>query len=238
MAHERSICLNSENSIAMIAPIVQSTDGVTIVGGGPVSAAEFRLSLARAPRIIAADGGADRVLAAGYLPEAVVGDFDSISDLAKATVGKDRLFPILEQMTTDFDKALRSVDAPFTLALGFAGARIDHGLAVLNTLVRHPTRRCIVIGPRDVVFHAPARLHLVLKRGDRLSLFPMAPVTGRSTGLDWPTDGIAFAPDGMIGTSNRVTEGPVTLAMDGPGMLVILPRARLDAALTALLAAG
>jgi len=238
MAHERSICLNSENSIAMIAPIVQSTDGVTIVGGGPVSAAEFRLSLARAPRIIAADGGADRVLAAGYRPEAVVGDFDSISDLAKATVGPDRLFPIPEQMTTDFDKALRSVDAPFTLALGFTGARVDHGLAVLNTLVRHPTRRCIVIGPRDVVFHAPARLDLTLRRGDRLSLFPLAPVTGRSMGLEWPIDGIAFAPDAMIGTSNRVTDGPVTLAMTGPGMLVILPRARLDAAITALLAAG
>lgn len=238
MAHERSICLNSENSIAMIAPIVQSTAGVTIVGGGPVSAAEFRLSLARAPRIIAADGGADRVLAAGYLPEAVVGDFDSITDHARNTIGPARLFPILEQMTTDFDKALRSVDAPFTLALGFAGARIDHGLAVLNSLVRHPDRRCIVIGPRDVVFHAPSRLQLALRRGDRFSLFPMAPVTGDSTGLDWPTGGIAFAPHGMIGTSNRVTEGPVTLAMDGPGMLVILPRTRLDAALTALLAAG
>ncbi len=76
MAHERSNCLNSENSITMNAPIVQSTDGVTLVGGGPVSQAEFRLALARAPRILAADSGADRALAAGHRPEAVVGDFD------------------------------------------------------------------------------------------------------------------------------------------------------------------
>lgn len=235
MAHERSTCLNSDDSITMNTPIVQSSEGVTLVGGGPVSRAEFRLATARAPRILAADGGADRALAAGYPPEAVVGDFDSISDMARTTLGAARLFPIPEQLTTDFDKALRSVDAPFTLALGFAGARIDHGLAVFNTLVRHADRRCIVIGPRDVVFHAPAHLNLRLIPGDRLSLFPMAPVTGRSTGLEWPIDGLAFAPDGMIGTSNRVTARDVTLRMDGPGMLVILPRARLDAVLRSLL---
>lgn len=234
MAHERSTCLNSENSIAMNRPIVESSGGVTLVGGGPVSRAEFRLATARAPRILAADGGADRALAAGYRPEAVVGDFDSISDMARDTLA-DRLFPIPEQLTTDFDKALRSVAAPFTLALGFAGARIDHGLAVFNTLVRHADRRCLVIGPRDVVFHAPTQLDLALRPGDRLSLFPMAPVTGRSTGLEWPIDGLAFAPDGMIGTSNRVTARHVRLDFDGPGMLVILPRARLDAALRSLL---
>lgn len=238
MAHERSICLNSKDNIAMNTPIVQSPDGVTLVGGGPVSKAEFRLAISRAPRLVAADSGADRALAAGYLPEAVVGDFDSISDAAKARLGQGRLFPIPEQMTTDFDKALRSVEAPFTLALGFAGARVDHGLAVFNSLVRHPSRRCLVIGPRDVIFHAPPSLDLALKPGDRLSLFPMQPVTGRSTGLEWPIDGLDFAPQGMIGTSNRVTAPKVQLQMDGPGMLVILPRARLDAALRSLLPEG
>jgi thiamine pyrophosphokinase len=66
----------------------------------------------------------------------------------------------------------------------------------------------------------------------------MAPVTGRSTGLEWPIDGIRFAPDGMIGTSNRVDAPRVSLTFDGPGMLVIVPRRRLDAAIKALRAAG
>jgi len=238
MAHERSICPNSENSIAMNRPVVQSSGGVTLVGGGPVSRTDLRLATARAPRILAADGGADRALAHGYRPEAVVGDFDSISDTAKASLGPDILFPIPEQLTTDFDKALRSVEAAFTLALGFTGARIDHGLAVFNALVRHHHRRCIVIGPRDVVFHTPPALDLALTPGDRFSLYPMAPVTGRSTGLEWPIDGIAFAPDGMIGTSNRVTARHVRIETDAPGLLVILPRARLDAALRSLLGPG
>ena len=170
-------------------PIVDSSDGVTLVGGGPVSPALMRLALARAPRIVGADGGADRILALGHMPEAVVGDFDSISSAARARLA-GKLFPVAEQATTDFDQ--------------------------------------------DVVFLCPPEMRLRMRRGDRLSLWPLAAVTGRSTGLEWPIDGINFAPDGMIGTSNRVTAPDVLLKMDAPGMLAILPRNRLDAALTAL----
>jgi thiamine pyrophosphokinase len=76
-----------------------------------------------------------------------------------------------------------------------------------------------------------------MRPGDPLSLFPLAPVTGDSEGLEWPLAGLAFAPWGMIGTSNRVVAPRVRLAFDGPGMVAILPRARLDVAITALLAA-
>lgn len=213
--------------------IVESSEAVTLVGGGPVTKALLHQALARAPRIVGVDGGADRVLRLGHLPEVVVGDLDSLSSTAREQLA-DRLFLIPEQITTDFDKALRSVSAPFVLALGFAGARIDHGLAVLTALAAHPDRTCLVLGPQDVVFHVPPRLDLSLRRGDRFSLFPMTRLTGRSTGLDWPLDGQDFAPDGLIGTSNRVSDGAVSLTMDAPGMLAILPRTRLDAAITAL----
>ncbi len=216
--------------------IVQSLEAITLVGGGPVSKAELALAQRFAPRVMAADGGADHCLRHGVMPQAVIGDFDSISAAAMAAIPASRLHRITEQDSTDFDKALRAIAAPFVLALGFAGARVDHGLAVFNALVRLADRPCIVIGPRDVVFHAPARVHLQMRMGDRVSLFPMAPVTGRSTGLHWPIDGIAFAPAGLIGTSNRASLREVDLSFDGPGMLVILPRARLDQAIAAVTA--
>lgn len=221
----------------MNPPIVDTDHGVTLVGGGPVAARDLRLALARAPVAVAADGGAARLLAAGQLPQAVIGDFDSLPAALRATIPPDRLYPLPDQATTDFDKALRSVTAPFVLALGFAGARMDHGLAVLNALVRHAARPCLVLGPRDLAFAAPPRLALDMAPGDVLSLFPLARVTGRSSGLEWPIDGLDFAPDGFIGTSNRVTERRVRLDFDAPGMIVILPRRRLDAAIRALRAA-
>lgn len=217
----------------MNRPIVQSSGGITLVGGGPVGPALFRNSTKIAPRIVAADSGADRCLALGAEPEAVIGDMDSVSPRARAILGPSRFHPIPEQDTTDFDKALRSLVAPFILAVGFAGARIDHGLAVLTGLVRSP-QRCLLLGPQDVVFHAPPALDLELRRGDRFSLYPMAPLTGESRGLDWPIDGLEFSPALRVGTSNRVTSGRVSLRLSGPGMLCILPRARLDQALAAL----
>lgn len=213
--------------------IVESPVGVTLIGGAPAGVRALRRALKLAPCLVAADGGADQALAAGVMPRAVIGDFDSISPAARAAIPPGRLHPMAEQETTDFDKALRSVAAPFVLALGFAGARIDHGLAAFNTLVRHPDRICLVLGAQDVVFLCPPEITLRLRVGDRLSLFPMGPVTGRSTGLRWPVDRIGFAPDGLIGTSNVVSAPEVRLSFDAPRMLAILPLARLGAVLSA-----
>lgn len=218
----------------MNLPIVQSTQGVTLAGGGPFSARDLRLALARAPLAVAADSGADRLLRFGVMPQAVIGDMDSISPRAKAEIPVARQHLVAEQVTTDFDKALRSIDAPLVLALGFAGARLDHGLAAFATLIARAERRCILLGPQDLAFAAPSRLELSLQPEEALSLFPLAQVTGRSEGLEWPIEGIRFAPDGMIGTSNRVVARRVVLEFDCKGMLVILPRKRLDAAIRAL----
>lgn len=222
----------------MNQPIVESSCGVTLVAGGPVRRRDLALALARAPRLVAADGGGDRALAHGHCPEAVIGDLDSLSAAARDRLGPARLHLVAEQESTDFDKALRAIAAPFVLAVGTGGGRIDHALAVLNALVRHRDRVCLLIGPQDVVFHAPPRfdLRLRLRLGDRLSLFPLAPVSGESTGLRWPIAGLAFAPGGRIGTSNAVIAPLVSLRFDAPGMLVVLARARLDAALDGLVA--
>jgi thiamine pyrophosphokinase len=218
----------------MKSAIVQSTRGITLAGGGPFGQRDLRLCLSQAPVAVAADGGADRMLRLGVMPEAVIGDFDSISDAARSEIPIEKQHVVPEQSTTDFDKALRAIVAPFVLALGFAGARLDHGLAAMHTLVSHPGRRCILIGPSDLAFAAPARLELSLAPGEPFSLFPMAAVTGRSEGLEWPIKGLSFSPAGQIGTSNRVVARRVVLEFDSPGMLVILPRRRLDAAIRAL----
>lgn len=217
----------------MQSPLVESEHGVTLVGGAPVSGPLLARALAHAPRLVAVDGGADRALRLGHRPEAVVGDLDSISARARAQLA-DRLHHIAEQDTTDFDKALRSVAAPFVLALGFSGARLDHGLSVLNALARHAERRCLILSGQDIAFLAPPRLTLRLPRKSRLSLFPLGPVHGTSLGLRWPINGLTFAPDARIGTSNEVSDPDVQLSFNARRMLVILPRARLSAVLDGL----
>lgn len=206
----------------MKAAIVQSQGGVTLAGGAAFSRSLLKKALDLAPVMVAADSGADRLLALGQEPAAVIGDFDSVSDQARARLA-GRLHEIAEQETTDFDKALRSVDAPFVLGVGFDGARLDHGLAALNGLVRHPDRVCILLGAKDLVCLAPMEIEMRLPVGMRLSLFPMGAVTGESEGLRWPLQGVAFAPDAMIGTSNEVSAARVRLRFSVRKMLLIAP---------------
>lgn len=215
-------------------PIVESQTGVTLIAGGPVLSRDLRAALARAPVVVAADGGADRALALGVRPAAVIGDMDSISAATLAQLGTV-VHAVPEQESTDFDKALRNIRAPFVLALGCLGGRVDHELAVLSVLIRRQSMPCLLIGREDVVFAAPPMLQIAMQAGDRFSLFPMAQVTGRSSGLKWPIAGIDFAPNARGGTSNEAF-GTVRLEMDAPGMLVIVPRNRLAAALDALTA--
>jgi len=216
------------------AKIVNVATMVTVLGGGELDSADLDAVLTRAPVLVAADGGADAALAAGLMPDAVIGDLDSLTDAARARIDARRIHEISEQNSTDFDKALRSISAPLVLAVGCSGARIDHELAAYHVLIAGKGPRCILVGSHDIVFAAPPRLRLELTACARVSLFPMAPVTGRSEGLRWPIDALAFAPDARIGTSNEATDGVVRLEFDSAGMLIILPKRFLDAAITGL----
>ena len=216
------------------AMIVRTATMVTILGGGECDVTDLSAALSRAPVLVAADGGAGAALAAGHVPDAVIGDLDSLRPADRAALDPARIHAIAEQNSTDFDKALRSVEAPGAIAVGFTGARLDHELAVYHTLVVRRRPPCVLLGSRDIIFAAPPELSLDLDPGSRVSLFPMAPVTGRSTGLRWPIDGIAFAPDRRIGTSNMAVAGKVTIRFDAPGMLVILPKRFLDVAIRAV----
>jgi len=213
--------------------IVDARETITLIGGAALSETRLSQAIALGPRAIAADGGADTALAHGIVPEAVIGDFDSISMIAKTELPPERLHHIPEQDSTDFDKCLSRISAPLIIAVGFSGARMDHQLACFNGLVRRAEQPCLLLGEDDLVFLCPPSLHLDLKAGTRLSLFPMGAVEGVSDGLRWPISGLNFAPDGQIGTSNEAT-GPVDLVMTSPKMLMILPADCLELAVTAL----
>jgi thiamine pyrophosphokinase len=207
--------------------IVQTSKNVTLVGAGRAGKGILRAALVHAPYLVAADGGAELVLNYGKTPKKVIGDFDSIPKAVLAKIPVSRQHRIAEQDSTDFEKCLRSIRAPLILGVGFLGRRLDHQLAALSALVRNAASPCVLLGKKDVVFHLHGAMALDLEPGSRLSLFPLRAVRGTSQGLEWPIDGLEFAPGGRIGTSNRVLQGPVRLAFDGPGMLVILPRAAL-----------
>lgn len=212
---------------------VEFYEPVTLLGGGEVTPADLHHALGLACRLVAVDGGANMALAEGVMPDLVIGDFDSVTGATLAAIPADRQIRVAEQSTTDFEKCLMRLRAPFLLGLGFLGPRVDHTLAVFNALIGYADALCLLAGAGDLVFAAPPRLRLNLPIGTRFSLFPMAPCRGSSLGLRWPIVGLNFAPGGVIGTSNEVS-GPVELTFEAAGMLVILPVETLAPVLTAL----
>lgn len=206
---------------------------ITLLGGGDVDKDALSEALLLAPKIIAADGGVNVAQALGHSAEWVVGDLDSADRQILAQMDAANVLFVAEQETTDFEKCLMRISAPFILGLGFTGPRFDHTLAAWNALAKYPDRACILIGTRDLAFLAPRRLAIDLDPGARLSVFPLAPVRGRSRGLRWPIDGLDLSPTGRIATSNEAL-GRVELDFDDPGALLVLPRAALAAAIAAL----
>ena len=206
--------------------IITSPAPVTFIGGGQVRSKDIAEVLTIAPKVVAVDGGLVTAQAAGVAPVAVIGDMDSAPAAALARIPRERQHRVSEQQSTDFDKALRSVEAPVVVGLGFCGGRVDHQLAAFHVLLAHADRPCILVAEDEVIVLAPPALSLEMRAGEVVSLFPLVPVGGHSTGLEWPIDGLAFDPARFIGTSNRAL-GPVQIRMEAAGMLLIVARRHL-----------
>ncbi len=89
---------------------------------------------------VAADGGANLLLKSKYIPDAVVGDFDSLYTKTREKMPNTKFFHIPEQQTNDADKAVRHC-----LKLGFKeihilsadGGRQDQFLSGLEILFKY-----------------------------------------------------------------------------------------------------
>ncbi|MCI4661995.1 MAG: thiamine diphosphokinase [Neomegalonema sp.] len=207
---------------------------VILIGGGALDADALALARQFASPLIAADSGADKVPTEQL--DALIGDMDSVSDLAAYKQVNDlRVLHLSEQETTDFEKCLYSVEAPLYLACGFLGRRFDHALAALHALLRHEDRRVVLIGEEEVAFLAPAHWTISLEIGARISLVPLRPVRAvRSQGWRWPLDGLGFALGVQSGTSNQASAATVSADFDRVGMLVLIERRFLAQALESL----
>lgn len=218
----------------MNPPNVVVNHAVTLLGAGRTTPKAVKQALEFAPILFAADGGAKVALDMGLMPEGVFGDLDSLTPEIQAQLPADRLYRFPDQDSTDFDKCLRSINAPLILATGFTGQRLDHELAAYSSLLRHPEQRCILLGEVDLCFLAPDTMRIKLPAGTRFSLFPLSKCRVDATGVLWPVEGLEMAPDGIIGTSNETTGEEVTLRVSKRKLLVILPRTHLQAVIEAL----
>ena len=210
-------------------PLLRFDRPLAIVGGGTVDPGLLHELAARNVALVGADGGGNAIGAAGLVPEAILGDLDSLEDRA-GWEKRTRVIHIPEQITTDFQKALYSTSAPVTLALGMTGKRLDHTLAALGALLEvAPRRKVILVDEVDVAIALSGPFAFSASAGERISIHPLVPVGfTRSTGLLYPLDGLTLDPAGRLGTSNEGIGGVVEIVpVDATPWLLMLGRERL-----------
>ena len=127
--------------------------------------------------ILAADGGADAALAAGVIPDAVIGDLDSVSHRLRRQLKDTPFIHIKRQDNTDLEKALDWLTIQQFNActiVGATGGRLDFTLG--NILAVRPYLKKI-----DIFFRGPNwSLQFITKtykftacKGARASLIPL-----------------------------------------------------------------
>lgn len=203
-----------------------------IVGGGAVDIELLQRLHDEGASIVAADGGAHNCALAGIMPKAIIGDMDSLGDLAP-WADKAQIFPIKEQQTTDFEKSLYMTHAPVTLALGMSGKRLDHTLAALEAVAQYGhDRHIILVDTADIALGIAGSFSFGVDRGDKVSVHPLQSVRFlRSEGLKYPLDGLNLAPGVRTGTSNQATADRFSMTVEEGEMgvwLLVLSKAYLD----------
>jgi thiamine pyrophosphokinase len=203
-----------------------------VLAGAGFDPARLAAEAARTGAVVAADGGALLCEAAGIKPDAVVGDFDSLPDAARARFDPARLHPSLDPESNDLEKAIAHVirrwgaDAEIVLAAGGAvdGGRMDHGLANLGPLVAEPHAKISMVDGEGRLF---ALRRGVVRIGDfmgrRLSVLPwtLHGVTVSETGVRYPLDRARLALGGR-GVSNEITDGSAVVEVaDGVALVWI-----------------
>lgn len=206
-----------------------------IVGAAPTPGAkEFYRSLVRSsPVVIAADGGADLCRSVDRLPDACVGDLDSVSSgtlewLSSARVAVHR-YPA-DKSESDLDLAVGVARSMGTHAIDITAAfhgRIDHTLAALGTLLHAADRAARGREPAFTAYALDARIAPVLSLSEPaktvISLFTLEPGTvATMTGVRYPLLEAEVPPLVSRGLSNVAVDSTQRIEiMRGTALLIV-----------------
>lgn len=203
--------------------------GLLIAAGVPVSEDLLRALASTSDYIIAADGGYDACRAAGVVPQELVGDMDSLSQLPN----DDRITVVRlprEKNDTDMVFALRRLlkagceDITITCALG---GRLDHtfaNLCALRGLLGEGKSGRILSDDSVTELFVPGEITLGTQgRYDTFSLFPFeGSCKGVSIrGAKYPLSSYTLQSGYPIGVSNEFLEEEAQVSFTSGVLLVI-----------------
>jgi thiamine pyrophosphokinase len=146
--------------------------------------------LKNATRIVCCDGSASSLILAGYEPEAIVGDMDSLNDdLANRLA--DRIFRDESQDTNDLTKVVtwcRENNYRDIVIVGATGKREDHTLGNISLLTEYANdMNVIMVTDTGILRPVLSSADFSSFAGQQISIFSIDPETEvTSNGLRYP----------------------------------------------------
>ena len=165
-------------------------EAVVVAGGDyPTSEQALRV-LHNAPDVVCCDGAADRYIATGHVPDAIVGDGDSISASNRAEYAH-LLHIVTEQETNDQTKAVRFLleQGKRRIAIvGATGRREDHTIGNISLLIEYARAGAQVRSFTDHGVFIPCNGDTTLKcrKGQQVSIFSITAKKLSAEGLLYP----------------------------------------------------
>lgn len=202
------------------------TDAKILIGNGDFFPSSTFNYLSEIFPIVAVDGGANTCKQLNIIPETVIGDLDSCSS-KNLTFFRERgvsIKHIKEQDTTDFEKALYSINTDIYFCFGFTGGEVDHELSLLHIIRKYNYKKIILFSENQLFFLLPNKGKLVVTIGERVSFFPIkTSLFDSSTGLKYPLNGLALEQGKVIGTSNESISNNISWDMKSGYCLGFFP---------------
>ena len=178
---------------------------------------------------VAADGGANLLHSFNLIPDAIVGDFDSVKSKTKRYFSKSIFVHIREQNTNDADKAVRHcLKRGFNEInlIGADGARQDQFLSNLEILLKYSSKA------RLILWSKIERMEFILDSwkgyipiGTTISLLPLFGGAKKvlTSGLEFEINNHAILPGKPpSGVSNIVKSNPVSISVKNGQILLIV----------------
>lgn len=203
-----------------------SETALVIVGGEHPSAERAAQLSTLVSLIVAADGGYDSCLRLGLVPDAIIGDMDSVqSALPEGEPGRTQVirWP-RDKDFTDTELAIRWArehGRSRIILLGGGGGRLDHLLAI-HALFQRPDGPDRWYTRYDESIYIRDYMRARIPGPTCLSFFPLGPQVclARSVGLKWPLDGLNWTV-GDCGISNETTNEWLELQVDSGALLLV-----------------
>ena len=194
-----------------------------VVAGGDYPTSEQALQvLHNAPYVVCCDGAADRYIATGHVPDAIVGDGDSISAYNRTKYAA-RLHIVAEQETNDQTKAVNFLlgkGMRHIAIVGATGRREDHTIGNISLLIEYARAGAQVRSFTDHGVFIPCNGNSTLKcrKGQQVSIFSITAKNLSAEGLLYP---IYDFSNWWQGTLNECTGEQFTIYAEGEYLLFV-----------------